>query len=337
MKVLNVGIIGFGLSGRYLQAPFFEYDTNFNLKTIVSTNQNVQATYPNVHIAKSIQAVLSDESIDLVSICTPNETHFEYAKETLLAGKHVMVEKPFTTTSKEAAYLIALAHEKRKIISVFQNRRFDSDFLTVQKIIADDLLGDIKTLEINFNRYKPTLNTKKWKEIPSPGSGIIYDLGSHIIDQSIALFGIPQKVFGRKYTERDQSIIDDAFEIELIYDNIKVILKASLLVQTETPRYIITGTKGCLRKYGLDVQEDQLKAGMLPSDVNFGIESNSQSGKITYKENELQTEKIINTEKGNWAMLFKNVYDAIVFGKDLLINPADVLEQIKIIESIKKI
>jgi scyllo-inositol 2-dehydrogenase (NADP+) len=335
--MLNVALIGFGLSGRYLQAPFFEANPNFKLKTIVSNNQNPKDFFPSVQVARSLDEVLADSDIDLVSICSPNATHFEYAKRSLLAGKHVLVEKPFTSTVEEAEELISLAKKQGKILSVFQNRRFDSDFLTVKKVVEGDFLGEIHSFEIHFNRFKPVLNPKKWKETVGAGSGIIYDLGSHIIDQVIALFGVPKSVWGQTFTQRENSEIDDAFDIKLDYGKLKVTLKSSLLVREDTPRYIIHGTKGSFIKHGIDVQEDHLKVGIKPTDSDFGIESISQYGILNTEMNGLIIKGTVETEKGNWALLFQNLHDAIVDGKELLIKPEEVLEQIKIIEKVKSV
>jgi scyllo-inositol 2-dehydrogenase (NADP+) len=334
--MLNVAIVGFGLSGRHLQAPFFETNPNFNLKTIVSTNQNPKEYYPNATVAKSIDEVLADTSIDLVSICSPNETHFDYTKRALLAGKHVLVEKPFTATSKEAEELISLAKTQHKVLTVFQNRRWDSDFLTVKKIIEDNRLGEILNFEIHFNRFKPDLNPKKWKETNTASSGVLYDLGAHIIDQTIVLFGVPKNVWGQTFTQREHSTIDDAFDIQLGYGKLKVTLRSSLMVREDSPRYIIHGTKGSFVKYGMDVQEDHLKAGKMPMDIEFGLESATQYGTLYIEKNGLPCTEKIETEKGNWTMLFQNVYDAIVHGQTLLVKPEEVLEQIKIIETIKQ-
>ncbi len=333
--MLNVAIIGFGLSGRYLQAPFFEANPNFNLKIIVSVNQNPKAFYPNVAVAKSIDEVLGDTTIDLVSICSPNETHFEYAKRALQSGKDVMVEKPFTATTKEALELISLAKKQHKILTIFQNRRWDSDFLTVKKLIEENRLGEILNFEIHFNRFKPALNIKKWKEINTASSGILYDLGAHIIDQTIVLFGAPKNVWGQTFIQRENSTIDDAFDIQLDYGKLKVTLCSSLMVREESPRYIIHGTKGSFVKYGIDVQEDQLKAGITPMDIGFGEEPFSNAGTLYTEKNELPFTEKIETEKGNWAILFENVHDAIVHGKTLLVKPEEVLEQLKIIEIVK--
>jgi scyllo-inositol 2-dehydrogenase (NADP+) len=334
--MINVALIGFGLSGRYLQAPFFESNPNFKLKVILSNSQNPAEYFPQVKVVKNIEEVIADENIELISICSPNDTHYKYAKLALVAGKHVMVEKPFTVTSKEAEELIILAQQRKKVLAIFQNRRFDSDFLTVQKLIASGDLGEILNLEIHYNRFKPELNVKKWKEDNSPGSGIIYDLGAHIIDQVISLFGVPKKITGQTFAQRQHSLIDDAFDIKLDYGKLKVTLTSSLMVRHESPRYIINGSKASFVKYGIDVQEDHLKAGKKPTDKDFGVEPIIQEGFLYFEENGLRVQKKVQTLPGNWALLFQNLYEAIAHNTALIIKPTEVLEQIKIIETVKQ-
>ncbi|MEA5405618.1 Gfo/Idh/MocA family oxidoreductase [Arcicella sp. DC2W] len=334
--MLNVALIGFGLSGRYLQAPFFSVNPNFNLKTIVSNSQNPKEYFPAVEVMKSLEEVLADDAIDLVSICSPNATHYEFAKKCLLADKHVLVEKPFTATAEQAEELIQLSKERGKIISIYQNRRFDSDFMTVKKVIEDGLLGDLLSYEVHFDRYKPILNAKKWKETNNAANGILYDLGSHIIDQAIVLFGTPEKVWGETCTQREGSEIDDSFDIRLDYGKLKVTLKSSLMVREEGPRYILHGTKGSFVKYGIDVQEDHLKAGILPNMEGFGIEPAIQAGILNSDVNGLHFRGTIETLKGDWGILFQNLYEAITGKAEVLVKPEEVLEQIKIMEQIKR-
>jgi scyllo-inositol 2-dehydrogenase (NADP+) len=334
--MLSVAIVGFGLSGRYLQAPFFTTNSNFRLKTIVTNNQNPALIFPTVAKATSLEAVLADADIDLVSIASPNDTHFAYAKQSLLAGKHVLVEKPFTANVAQAKELVALAKKKRKHLFVFQNRRFDSDFLTVKKVVEGNLLGELHNVEIHFNRYKPVLNVKKWKEVVTPANGILYDLGSHIIDQTIALFGVPEKVSGQTYTQREGASIDDAFDIRLDYGKLRVTLKSSLLVREDTPRYILHGAKGAFVKYGIDVQEDQLKGGMMPNMPNFGTEPTENWGILNTDISGLHIKGKIETEIGNWAVLFQNIYEVIKENKKPLIKIEDVVAQIGIMQQIRE-
>jgi len=333
----TVAIVGFGLSGRYLQAPFFLANPNFRLKTIVSNNQNPQDIYPGVQKATSLDAVLADPEVDLVSIASPNETHFAYTQKCLEAGKHVLVEKPFTATAAEAETLIKLAQDLGKHLFVFQNRRWDSDFLTVQKVIAEGLIGDVLSYEAHFNRYKPVLNPKKWKEVIAPGNGILYDLGSHILDQTIVLFGKPKSIWGIKFTQREHSEVDDAFDVRLDYGKIKVTLKSSLLVREDTPRYIIQGTKGSFVKHGIDVQEDHLKAGIMPGMPGFGIESEANWATLNAEVGGLHLRGRIETLPGNWAPLFQNIHEVISEGKAPLIAMDEILEQIRVLEEVKAV
>jgi scyllo-inositol 2-dehydrogenase (NADP+) len=334
--MITTALVGFGLSGRYLQAPFFLANPNFRLKTIVTNNQNPIAIYPTVEKATSLEAVLADSEIDLVSICSPSLTHFEYAKQCLLAGKHILVEKPFVSTVSEAKEILALAKKQGKHVFVFQNRRFDSDFLTVKKVIENGFLGEILSFEAHYNRFKPILNPKKWKEIISPANGILYDLGAHIIDQSIALFGKPLAVAGETFTQRQGSEIDDAFDIRLDYGKLKVTLKSSLMVREDTPRYVIQGTHGSFVKYGIDVQEDHLKAGIMPDNLEFGFETPQYNAILNTEIKGLHIRGQVTTERGSWHLLFQNIYDVIENGAVPAIKNDDIVEQLQIINAVKK-
>jgi scyllo-inositol 2-dehydrogenase (NADP+) len=335
--MITVGIIGFGLSGRYLQAPFFLANPLFRLKTIVTNNQNPSDIYPSVQKATSLDAVLADPEIDLVSICSPNDTHFEYSQKCLLAGKHVLVEKPMTATVAETEQLIALAKKQGKHLFIFQNRRFDSDFRTVQKVVQGGLLGDILNFEIHYNRFKPILNPKKWKETASATSGILYDLGAHIIDQTIMLFGSPLNVWGETFTQRAGSEVDDAFNIQLDYGHLKVTLRSSLLVREETPRYIIHGTKGSFIKYGIDVQEDHLKAGIMPNNAAFGYETAQYKGILNTEIKGVTVRGSVETERGDWGILFQNIYDVITKNAQPIIPLTDIIQQLRIIQQVKNV
>jgi scyllo-inositol 2-dehydrogenase (NADP+) len=335
--MIKVGIIGYGLSGRYLQAPFFEANNAFELKAIVTNSHDPREQFPKVEVLKAVEELINDPNIDLISVCSPSDTHFEFAKKAILAGKHVLVEKPFTPTINEAKELFELAKKGGKIITVFQNRRFDSDFLTVKQVIKSGVLGEILTYEAHFDRYKPVLNPKKWKETMQPGNGILYDLGSHILDQTLVLFGEPWFVAGEKFTQREGSEIDDAFEIRLNYGRLRVRLSASLLVKQLGPRYIIHGTKGSFIKYGIDVQEDHSKEGMLPTNPSFGIEPTENAGLLNVEIDETDVVKNIPTEKGNWMAYFQNLADAINGKAEIEVKADLILEQIRILEMVERV
>jgi len=191
--------------------------------------------------------------------------------------------------------------------------------------------------EVHYDRFKPVLNPKRWKETVSPSSGIIYDLGAHIIDQVVSLFGKPANVWGETFTQRQGSEIDDAFDIRLDYGKLKVTLKSSLLIREEGPRYVLHGTKGSFVKYGLDVQEDHLKAGLMPGMEGFGMESKQNRGILNVEMNGLEFRGHVETDAGNWGILFQNLYEVIVEGKELLIKPEEIIAQMQIIEAVKKI
>jgi scyllo-inositol 2-dehydrogenase (NADP+) len=335
--MIKVGIIGYGLSGKYLQAPFFATNSDFSLCGIVTKSFNPKEQFPHVEVCSTADELINNPTIDLISICSPSDTHFDLAKKVLNAGKHCLVEKPFTATVAEAEELFELAKKVGKVITVFQNRRFDSDFLTVKKVLTSGNLGRIISFEAHFDRFKPVLNPKKWKETVQPGNGILYDLGSHILDQALVLFGKPQSVVGEKYTQREGSDIDDAFDMRLNYGTLKVKLSASLLVKKLGPRYTIHGTNGSFIKYGIDVQEDHSKEGLLPNNPIFGIESEKEAGLLVFEKNGEDISERIATEKGNWAGYFQNLADAINGKATIEVKQAEIIEQIRILEMIERV
>lgn len=334
--MIQVAIVGFGLSGQTLQAPFFARNPHFNLHRIVTRNQDPTRIYPGVLKTATLEDVLADPNIDLVSITSPDETHYAYAAQSLRAGKHVLVEKPFTATRAQAEALIQLAQQVGKHLFVFQNRRFDSDFRTVKQVLDQQLLGDIVRYEAHYNRYKPALSPKPWKEEVTPASGILYGLGPHILDQAIYLFGKPASVWGRTNKERTHSVIDDAFDLHLDYGRLTVHLSSSLMVREETPRYIIHGTKGSFVKYGIDLQEDHLKAGLMPGMPGFGIEDAIHRGILHTNLGDLTIRGTVETLPGDWGILFQNIAEVLLDGAAPLIPLEDVLEQMRILERIPR-
>lgn len=334
--MIKVGIVGYGLSGRYLQAPFFQSNPDFELKYIVTSQIIDEKLFPETKATKTIDDLLRDEDIDLISICSPSYTHFEYGKKCLEAGKHVLLEKPVTATFQEAQILFQLANSKGLHLFVYQNRRFDSDFLTVKKVIESGVLGDILSYEAHFDRFKPLLNPKKWKEVLSPANGILYDLGSHLIDQSVCLFGRPSEVSGKVFTQREGSEIDDAFDIYLDYGKTKVTLKSSLMVKNQGPKYTIHGTKGSFVKYGIDVQEEHLVSGKWPISVDFGKEPKAFDGSLVSNISGLGFTGKIETLQGRWSQLFENISDVIQKNQPKFFKDEEILIQMQIIENIKR-
>lgn len=335
MKIINVGLVGFGLSGRFLQAPFYEALPQFNLAKIVTSRPIPEELFPSATSAKNIEELLADDTIELIAICTPNSTHYELTKRCLEAGKHVMVEKPVTATLNQAKELYRIAKQKKVILCVYQNRRWDSDFLTVHRLIKGNFMGDVHTYEAHYHRYKPEPNVKQWKEVANPANGILYDLGAHLIDQAIFLFGKPLSFSGEVYSQRKDSSIDDAFFVQLTYENLRVRLKSSQLIVEQGPKYEVHGTAGSFFKSGLDVQEDHLKLGMQPLDDSFGVEPPQNDGKLTTTINDISMKASIKTAAGSWYLLYENLAEAIRNGKELLIAENEILTQMEILENIK--
>ncbi|KAA6441140.1 oxidoreductase [Dyadobacter flavalbus] len=328
-RILNVGLIGFGLSGRYFHSPFLSTNPGFKIKTVVERSKNeAQEFDPSIGNARSVDELLSDEEIDVVFICTPNDTHFPYAMDALENGKHVVIEKPFAATEDKARQLVALAEEKGLILTAYQNRRWDSDFLTVKKLIAENKLGDIIEYECHYDRFRPVVPTESWKEKSVPVGGNLYNLGPHLIDQALVLFGEPQTVTAEIRTVRPNSEIDDYFDVRLGYADKMVIIKSSLLVYENFLRYNLHGTKGSFIKGGLDPQEETLRQNILPTTQPWGVEPENRWGRLFSEE----YTGIIKSEAGDYAPFYQNVYDAIVNGAELAVKPEEIIRTTRVID-----
>jgi predicted dehydrogenase len=271
---INVALAAYGMSGRVFHAPLITSHAGFKLKKVLerSGTQHSRERYPFVEAVKDFNNILDDGSIELIVVNTPEHTHYELGREALLAGKHVVIEKAFTTTSAEAQALIDLAKDKGKVLSVFQNSRWHGDFLTVRKIIDNNLVGQLVEFEAHYDRYRNFIQPNTWKEEPKPGAGVLYNLGSHMIDQALVLFGWPQSLLADVRIQRPGGKVDDNFEVVLHYEDIKVTLKSSYLVREPGPRYTIHGTEGSFVKYGTDPQEALLKSGRSPLEESYGSE-----------------------------------------------------------------
>lgn len=332
-KIINTGVIGFGLSGKVFHAPFLHAHEGFNLTIIVERhNESAKEIYPGVTIVKDYNDLLTDPAIELIVICTPNTSHFQIAKACLEAGKHIIVEKPFMPTSDEADQIIRLAARKNLKVFVYQNRRWDGDFLTIRKLIEGDLLGDINYYESHFDRYSPERTRAAWRDEDQPGSGNLFDLGSHLIDQVLCLFGNPISVKADLQAQRKGSQVDDFFELTLKYPGLYAVVIAGMLEKEHDLRYVLKGSNGHYTKNGIDPQEDKLKQGILPTANHFGKEESQYYGNIGFKNNGLNYTGIIETEEGNYMSFFNNVYNSIVKGESMVIRPEEARDVIRIIE-----
>lgn len=333
MNPIRTGIASYGMSGLVFHAPLLHVSPGFEIVKIVErSNKGSKERYPYVAIVRSFEDLLQDEEIELIIVNTPDATHYEYCKMAIEAAKHVIVEKPFTIKFEEAAELVELAKRKKRLLSVFQNRRWDGDFLTAKKVVQEKLLGRLVSFESHFDRYRNFIQPNTWKEEPNAGAEIVYNLGAHMIDQAYDLFGMPNNVSADIGIQRTGGKVDDFYNLVLRYDNLHVSLKSSYMVREEGPRYILHGTEGSFLKWGLDPQEEALKAGRYPNEPNWGAESKKYWGKLNTEFNGLHYTGRIETISGNYLSYYNNIYEAIRNNGELIVKPEQSLDLMKIIE-----
>ncbi|GAB3891383.1 Gfo/Idh/MocA family oxidoreductase [Larkinella knui] len=327
-RTLQVGLIGFGLSGRYFHAPFLTVNPHFKIAKVVERHRNeAEAFDPTIKTVRSHEDLLTDPAIDLIIVGSPNDTHFPYAKAALEAGKHVLIEKPFATTLEQARDLLELAQQKGLVAIPYQNRRYDADFLTIQQLLQEGPLGDVVEYECRYDRYRPAI-LDSWKEKDPAGGGNLFNLGPHLIDQAIALFGLPEAVSADVRIVREGGILDDYFDVKLFYADKRVILKSSMLAVDNSLRYIIHGTKGSFIKHGLDIQEETQRKNILPNTPDWGAEPETQYGTLTTTEGRATFPSL----PGNYHRFYDNLYRAIVGEIPQEVTPEQTLAVIKIIE-----
>ena len=332
MKI-KTGLVGYGLGGRSFHAPFITALPDlYELVYVVERRSNLsQEKYPWVKVARTFDELLADDSIDLIVITTPNETHFPFAKQSLEAGKHVVLDKPMTVSGNDALRLIELSHQTKKIFSVYQNRRYASDFLAIRKLLDKKLLGSVHEFEAQYNRYRPEIRDS-WKETTSGGSGILYDLGPHLIDQAFCLFGIPESITADIRRQRPGTQTDDYFDIRLDFGYTKAILKAGMLVREQGPRYMIHGTRGSFIKYGDDPQDVDLRAGKSPADPAWGKEPEEQYGLLHTEADGKVIKERVPSEAGNFGIYYANLYETLVHRAALKEKPEHGYNVVRIIE-----
>ena len=305
--MLNVGLVGFGFAGKTFHAPVIGAVQGLRLAAIVQRSGSPpDSHYPDVEFVRSVEDLLT-RAIDLIVIATPNPSHHPIAKQCLVAGRHVVIDKPFTTTVAEAAELVRLAHDKRRVLSAYQNRRYVGDFVTLQKLLSDGVLGRVSIFESHFDRFRPELRPAAWREQPQPGSGIWFDLGSHLLDQALVLFGPPAAISADVRIEREGAATDDAFDVTLHYPRMRALLRASMLAASPGPTFAVHGTRGSFVKYGLDPQEEALKSGRTPDEPNWDAEPPDRHGKLTTPEGT----RTIPSIPSSFTHYYENVRDAI--------------------------
>jgi predicted dehydrogenase len=334
MKKIKAALCSFGMSGWVFHAPFLDLHEGFELYAVWERSKNLaQEKYPTIITYRTYEELLNDAAIELIVVNTPNYTHFDLAKRALEAGKHVIVEKPFSITVKECETLIALAAEKKKHISVYQNRRWDSDYLTCKDVLDKKLLGEIVEAEIHFDRFSETLSYKIHKETPGAGSGNLYDLGSHLIDQAVQLFGLPNAVFADITAIRAISKVDDYFELIMFFDKLRVRIHSTYLAREASVGYIFHGTKGSFIKPKTNVQEAALVAGNKPNESEWGKELEADWGLLHTEINGEIIRKKVPSLAGHYLNYYEGVYQAIVNDKPLPVTAQEGLYVVKIIEA----
>ncbi len=333
MPTFQVGLVGYGMAGQVFHAPILNAVEGLHLKSVVERrSEHSKERYPWVSVVKSVEALLEDADIDLVVVATRNDSHFDIAQQALRAGKHVVVDKPFTITSQEAHTLEELARQKNRVASVFQNRRWDGGFKTVRHLVEQQMLGDLVDYECHFDRFRNFAKPNAWREEEVPGAGILYDLGAHVIDQAHVLFGWPQTITATIRNQRQVSKVDDAFEILLDYGRLKVTLKAGMLIRELGPHFQLHGTEGSFVKYGLDPQEAALKAGNTPQDGTWGTEPESDWGLLNTQIHGFHFRGKVETFAGDYREYYQNIRDAMQDPTRLIVTPRDGFKTIRLIE-----
>ena len=331
--MIRVGLIGFGLAGQAFHAPVIQAVEGMELACILERRtSHAREKYPDVRLARTMDDLLSDASIQLGVVATPNDTHFELARECLAAGRHVVVDKPFVPTLAEAEELVRLSAKAGRLITVYQNRRWDGEFQTLRKIVHSGTLGQIAEYEARFDRFRPQPKNAWRERRDQPGAGVLWDLGPHLIDQALVLFGEPQSIVASAFCQRATSEVDDAFDVCMEYPGLRAMLRARIIAFAPGPHLLIHGTKGSFVKYGMDPQEERLRAGKFPEGKDWGAdwgeEPEEQWGTLSIAGG---ASKKIKTERGDYRGFYANIRDAIDKGVALDVTPEQALRTMRAI------
>ncbi|WP_035558827.1 Gfo/Idh/MocA family oxidoreductase [Hymenobacter sp. IS2118] len=332
---IRTALLAYGMSGKLFHAPFLTAHPGFDLQAVAERHEQRMAfDYPNIRSYSSVAELLADPALELVVVNTPGNTHFELARQALRAGKHVLLEKPVVTSLAELEELISLAQQQNRHLLAYQNRRWDSDFGAVRRVVASGQLGTLIEAHFRFDRYKTTLNVKKFKEEPGPGSGLLYDLGPHLIDQAISLFGQPLSFHKAEGQHRPGSRVTDFFSLHLRYpQGLNVWLTSSLLVAAPGPAYVLHGTLGSYQKHRTDPQEAQLLGGMSPLAAKYGLETPGQEGHLTLAGPEGALPPTPDpADPGDYLGLFEAVFQTIRNGVPYPIRDEQLRWQLELLE-----
>lgn len=330
-KMLNAVLIGYGFAGKTFHAPLLSATAGLNLYAIVSSNAaKVHADLPGIQVIADAQQAIAHPEVDLIVIASPNTTHAPLARQALEAGKHVVVDKPFTLDMQEARDLIALAQEKGLLLSVFHNRRWDSDYLGVRQAIEQGAVGKVVQFESHIDRFRPQVRVR-WREQNVPGSGLWFDLGPHLIDQALQLFGLPESVQGNIATLRDNAEVNDWAHVLLNYPTHRVILHCSMLVAGGVSRFSVHGTQGSLIKARADRQESQLLAGVTPGSAGWGEDDEAM---VLYRGEEAPRQ--LPTPAGDQRQYYMQIANALNGAQENPVPPEQALAVMAVLEAAVK-
>jgi scyllo-inositol 2-dehydrogenase (NADP+) len=331
---IRCGVIGFGLAGRVFHSAVIDATEGIELSGIVQRSGDAaRKAYPHVPVYPSLDAMLAQATLDVIVVATPNDTHVPMAEQCLRADKHVVVDKPVAVSSTEAASLLAVSRQTGRRVFVFHNRRWDGDFLTVQQLLKSDMLGTLRTFESHFDRFRPTPKQGAWREAAGHGNGILLDLGSHLGDQALVLFGLPAAVWGDVRSERAGSTVDDAFDVRLYYPEVTVWLRSTSLSALPAVRFLAEGTQGSYRKDNLDPQEDALRAGDLFKSKPWGVDPESAWGAITTLDaNGATRHTAVPTLAGDYRGFYANVRDALLGKAEQAVTLVDAWRVLRLLE-----
>jgi scyllo-inositol 2-dehydrogenase (NADP+) len=325
--MIKTAVIGYGLSAKTFHLPFIQLQAELELVAISSSQPQLRLDYPELKHYQNAEELIRESDAELVVITSPNDSHYPLAKQALLSKKHVLVEKPFVLTEAEGKELFALASTQQRQLIVYHNRRFDGDFLTLKQLLQSGELGTIRYFESHFDRFRPVPRAR-WREQQGAGTGILYDLGPHLIDQAIALFGAPDALTSRCRALRQGSETIDYFHVMLHYSDKEVVLHSSPFCALPTTRFILQGDLGSYHKTGLDPQEDALRAGQKPVGANWGQEPEAMYGVLA----NAQGQRVYPSLAGNYQQFYQQLVLALTVGKSSLVSADEALLSIKLIE-----
>ena len=332
--MINVGLIGFGLAGRAFHAQVISRVPGMRLAAILQrTGDEAAKAYPDAKIVRSLDDLLALPDIRLIVIATPNDTHAPFARAALASGHDVVVDKPFTTSYAEAVDLVNFAEKSGRFLTVYQNRRYDGDFQAIRQLVADGTLGRIVRFETNYDRFRPNFKPNAWREKAAPGAGILFDIGPHVIDHAMVLFGLPEAISADVRIERQGGLADDAFDIMFHYpNNLRAVLSSSILAASQRPRFLLFGTKGAFVKQTVDPQENNLRFGNIPDKGSWGAEPEENWGLLTLSDGTKTTQRRVPSGDGDYRDFYANVRDVLEGKAQPFVSLAHALDVMRALE-----